>query len=73
MRFSKGDRVEWADGHNDRGTVLDVQGPDKKRSRGSHEARVRVRWDSGAIGWISGQTLSYLDVVTRLGDLVRGD
>jgi len=71
MKFSVGDRVEWADGHPGRGVVIDVQEAASNRSRGNGEVRVRVQWDTGVKGWGRPDNFRYLDVVTRLGDVVR--
>ena len=71
MKFNVGDRVEWADGHPDKGTVTLVQPLDPKRSRGFGDWWIRVQWDTGVHGWSGPSALRYLDVVTRLGDVVR--
>ena len=63
MTFGVGDRVEWSDGHPDQGSVVAVQSKGTKC--------VRVLWDSGAIGWVARGDIRFLDVVTRLGDVIR--
>ena len=66
MKLAEGDQVEWADGHPDRGVIVESRAQSRSRA-----AQVRVRWESGATGWTVVDALRRVDVVTRLGDLVR--
>lgn len=71
MKLAEGDQVEWADGHPDRGVLIEVRKPKPSRGEARSWVQARVRWESGATGWTVVDALRRVDVVTRLGDLVR--